>query len=559
MNSMLKIRPQGIFAHLFIRIVLIVGAVNLTFTLLSFSIYQERLKGIIITEGQTFASTTIAACSDAMYEEDFTFLITYMQKILKDMPNITYAIFTSRKGQEIFITKKQWSLYEADNTLLSMDFNKIRPYYLKHTKLKHRQESGYEFVAPINITDLDWGVFIVGMHSEKYQQLRYDYLRGMVFNGLLLTVSTLVLLWLSSNRMRKQLHSMRKAAQAFSRDDFSVRVSNSRLSEIDQLAESFNHMADKIQEKTLHLDQLARVVKETNDAIVIFDQTEHIVFTNEAFRHLSRQPEKNWIGMHISAFVNLFIINEKDLSNLQNMMKHGGNLEWSRDIELKGDDLRLTHLMLRIEDMPLEQGQNSGYFATMSDITERKRLEKELHQIANIDKLTNLPNRRYFIQYLNMLTNGKERRRKSFTLFFMDLDNFKSINDTLGHHAGDQVLIVTAKRLIESLRSGDIICRLGGDEFTILLPRVLSQKEVNKIANKIIDKLSDDIVIKSRRISIGVSIGIVNHDGSPCDSENLVRRADGAMYMAKRSGKNQYYTDTKATLQISHSKSTRST
>lgn len=192
-----------------------------------------------------------------------------------------------------------------------------------------------------------------------------------------------------------------------------------------------------------------------------------------------------------------------------------------------------------------DDGKVLEHVAVFTDISERKKAEDKIHWQANFDHLTQLPNRSLFIDRLKQFLVTSKRERKRFALLFMDLDRFKVVNDTLGHAAGDQLLKMVAERLQENLAESDTIARFGGDEFTLLLPRIKNMHDAAHVAERLINLLTQPFMIDASEVFIGTSIGITIY---PDDAENetsLLRNADMAMYHAKESGRNtyRYYTE----------------
>jgi diguanylate cyclase (GGDEF)-like protein/PAS domain S-box-containing protein len=183
-----------------------------------------------------------------------------------------------------------------------------------------------------------------------------------------------------------------------------------------------------------------------------------------------------------------------------------------------------------------------GLAMTIRDVSEKKSYEQALLKMANIDALTSLPNRHWLMKFLPAALNRARKRNTMFAILFIDLDNFKAINDTLGHEAGDQLLQEAAIRLQSVLRPVDKVVRLGGDEFTLLLDSFSSQEEVAQVAARINQKFSVPFEITEQKtvVLVGTSIGIslFPHDGN--DSATLLRNADIAMYSAKAAGKGQF-------------------
>jgi diguanylate cyclase (GGDEF)-like protein len=171
--------------------------------------------------------------------------------------------------------------------------------------------------------------------------------------------------------------------------------------------------------------------------------------------------------------------------------------------------------------------------------SERERLD-ELARQAFHDPLTDLPNRALFADRLDHALARLRRRHGSVAVLLLDLDGFKEVNDTLGHEAGDQLLITVGERLRACLRPADTVARLGGDEFTILLEEIDSLREATRVAERIEDALKTPFVLDGNEISITTSIGIAFNTPGNSEPDDLLRNADTAMYQAKRAGKARY-------------------
>jgi len=177
---------------------------------------------------------------------------------------------------------------------------------------------------------------------------------------------------------------------------------------------------------------------------------------------------------------------------------------------------------------------------TFKDITSRKNSEKELFTLAHFDALTKLPNRYSFMETLDKIIKNHFRSNLQFALFFLDLDGFKDINDTLGHLKGDFVLIEVASRLKSILKSSDIVFRLGGDEFTIVAENLTSEFHAAKIAERILKCFDKPFIIDDKEIFISTSIGVAVFPLDGDDKETLLKNADVAMYSVKTDGKNDF-------------------
>ncbi len=169
------------------------------------------------------------------------------------------------------------------------------------------------------------------------------------------------------------------------------------------------------------------------------------------------------------------------------------------------------------------------------------RRRQHLDYLAHHDALTRLPNRVYFKDRLTRAINQARRNQGKVALLFLDLDNFKQINDSLGHQAGDDLLITVAGRLKKLLRSGDTVARLGGDEFAILLEKIEGKRQARAIARRILDTLGEPVQLQGQSFHLSASLGIAMAPHDDEDPDALIRDADSAMYEAKRRGKNAYH------------------
>lgn len=188
-------------------------------------------------------------------------------------------------------------------------------------------------------------------------------------------------------------------------------------------------------------------------------------------------------------------------------------------------------------------GHISGFLGIAFDISDQLRAEEKLEQLAYFDQLTQLPNRMLYNDRLNQTIALSERQKKHFSIFFLDLDKFKFVNDTYGHEVGDKLLIHVAQVLTHCIRKSDTVARLGGDEFTVILPGLDSHYDkiaVSLIAEKIIDKLSKEILIDGHKLYIGASIGIAIYPQHGEEGITLNKHADIAMYQAKEQGRSQH-------------------
>lgn len=178
---------------------------------------------------------------------------------------------------------------------------------------------------------------------------------------------------------------------------------------------------------------------------------------------------------------------------------------------------------------------------TCAELQQRRLAEQQLNKLAYYDPVTGLHNRHYFKEKLETAVTEVLRYDTSCAVLFIDLDDFKIVNDTLGHETGDKLLSLVAERLRSTLRSNDVVCRIGGDEFAVILESRASATQATQVASNIVGALSSSFGIDDHQINIGASLGISLCPDHASDTVSLLRNADMAMYHAKGNGKNNFY------------------
>ena len=207
-----------------------------------------------------------------------------------------------------------------------------------------------------------------------------------------------------------------------------------------------------------------------------------------------------------------------------------------------GDYGWIQHSAVPVND---EDGRLAGYLGTCHDVTRERESEARIQFLAHHDTLTGLPNRALLLDRLPFILAGAKRRNTHVGVLFIDLDNFKTVNDTLGHSAGDQLLRVVADRIKASLRSGDSVARLGGDEFLVVLPDLENEQAASPVADKLIASISQPMALDGQIVSTSPSIGISLFPRDGVTPDALIKSADIAMYLAKERGRanHQFYNE----------------
>jgi diguanylate cyclase (GGDEF)-like protein len=233
---------------------------------------------------------------------------------------------------------------------------------------------------------------------------------------------------------------------------------------------------------------------------------------------------------------------------LSNYLLHGNSdiTGRIRELDARHKDGTLFPIELGIVEVQTNSGIN--FTGIIRDITQRKKREQEIHLLAFYDPLTKLPNRRLLLDRLQKAIAHSSREGKFASLLFLDLDNFKDINDSAGHTKGDLLLCKVAKRLVDAVRKEDTVARLGGDEFVIVIGDLSNVKqtavnETEKLAQKVIANLSKEYDLDGVKYNSSASVGITMFNSAEVSQEELLKQADMAMYKAKDNGRNasQFY------------------
>jgi len=280
----------------------------------------------------------------------------------------------------------------------------------------------------------------------------------------------------------------------------------------------------------------ATAFNSSNSGIAILDIHFHILAINKAFSRITgffSEEVEGTLAAFISQSENAIKIKDIEIQ----IYKYG---YWNGEVigRRKNSDTYVRDVHLN----PVYDKDNvlTHYVCVFSDITEKKKSEKKLWKMANYDILTKLPNRGFFRKAILNAIDKATNNNEMIALLFIDLDKFKQVNDTLGHDAGDELLVKVAGILSNVVRKNDIIARLGGDEFSILLENIHDKENAENIAKDIIAEFTQGIDIYDTATNIGVSIGISFYPNDANDRQSLVNCADTAMYSAKTTGTNLY-------------------
>jgi len=280
----------------------------------------------------------------------------------------------------------------------------------------------------------------------------------------------------------------------------------------------------------------AEVIRSMGEAVIVLDKDFRVVSGNPAFARVTGFSFADIEGQSARFMESPRHSLHEYLAVIELLRVQG---HWRGDFWLRRKSG--TDLYAQVEAVKINRDQSDEYFVlVINDLTDRKRAEMELSYLANFDGLTGLPNRAQFLGKLASCVRKASRRKQAMALLFVDLDRFKQINDTLGHSAGDELLKATSQRLTTVAGSTAMVSRLGGDEFTIVLPEIACDNDAVLMAAAVIEHFAEPFNLGGNEVVVSPSIGIAIFPQHGEDPATLLKHADVAMYSAKEAGRNAF-------------------
>lgn len=281
----------------------------------------------------------------------------------------------------------------------------------------------------------------------------------------------------------------------------------------------------------------SQAVNASDDAIIITDAQGVIEYVNPAFTAMSGYTCEEVVG-ETPRVLKSGCQDDDFYRRLWRTIVAG--TPWRGELRNRHKNGDIFCDLMSISPVKDDKGQVVRFVAIHHDITQRKRMEDELAQLAHFDLLTGLPNRMLFFDRAERVIAEARRAQGGFSVLFVDLDGFKAVNDLHGHETGDALLREVASQLLACVRESDTVARYGGDEFAVLLRTVCRHEEACIVAQKIIDAVSAPLEVLGHPCQIGASVGVATYPDDGVDVESLLRSADFAMYQAKQRGKNRW-------------------
>ena len=353
--------------------------------------------------------------------------------------------------------------------------------------------------------------------------------------GILGILSMLSTIFLARN-LSRPIELLSAATARIGRGEYRIEIPLRRTDEIGDLARSLEAMARNLQRTTVSRDNFDRILSSMRDALLVTTPDGVITNANQGAARLLSCATAELIGRPISEVVTG---GEAIITFQHHDLLKTGFLE-SFETTVVGRDRRSIPVLLSAAPMRERDDTVKGIVCVLHDIAERKQVETEVQHMAHHDALTGLPNRVLLQDRLNQAIAQARRGGHTVALLLVDLDQFKDVNDTLGHTVGDKVLTAIAGRISGTLREMDTVARLGGDEFAIVQTGTHQPQDAEALCRRLVETISTALHLGGREIYIGASIGIALCPADGEDLERLLRNADMALYQAKAEGRSTW-------------------
>ena len=349
----------------------------------------------------------------------------------------------------------------------------------------------------------------------------------------------LILIRFLTNRMTQPLNQLSASMGRAKAGESEVRAVLTGPKDISDMAHAFNSMMAVLEEREAAL-RVAAIAFEIEEGMIVTDSDEVVIRVNRIFTELTGYSAEEAIGKNLSMF-------KSDRQNAGFYPRMREILQrdnyWQGEIWNRRKNGEVYPEWLTITAVVGKDGKITNYICAFFDITERKQAEDKIHNLAFYDPLTQLPNRRLLFDRLQQAVITSARNKTSAALLFIDLDNFKILNDTRGHDIGDMLLIEVGRRLQTCLRESDTLARLGGDEFVVLLEGLSEDGtqaaiQARGVVEKALQVINQPYWIKDIEQHSTSSIGVSMFSNSGQKLEDLLKQADTAMYAAKKAGRN---------------------
>lgn len=412
-----------------------------------------------------------------------------------------------------------------------------------------------EVVRPVRFNGEQFGEVCL---RASHTMLREAFLKDVLKMFLALSLAGIIvfaLLYRALRPLTRRLSVISSTmADITSRDDYDVVLPMSDAVEVREfsvLSRSLNTMLREIRRRStdlkseleqrrlteIELRKLSKAVENSAAGIFVTDPQGWIEYANPKYLQMNGFRANEVAGAP-SPLLQPDMIVSSPHGNPWDVLRSGQ--EWQGEIRIRRNDNEVFWGVLSLAVISDEEGRIAHIVGNLEDISEHKKAEETINCLAFFDPLTTLPNRRSFAERLPEMLAHAGHKNELVAVFYLDLDHFKEVNDTLGHGMGDSLLQTAAKRLQSVLREKDVVARLGGDEFALLIPHLRTAADAEVVAKKVIEHMTAPFMLDGHELSVTASLGIAFYPEHGQEANELLKRADIALYRAKALGRNNY-------------------
>ena len=511
---------------------------SISFLTIELHLSQDNLSKKLSTMGEVIAeqsTTAIAATNKASLNSKLASLkadINIIKGCIYDVNNI---LITSYPSPESPIYIKQ--VITDEN---SIEAQATCPQMME--TLMANNSDHVEQYFPIKLDDKLLGTLYIASSDEAL----INHLTQIVIYSIVVLILSIILALMLAMQLQKTITRpvnafINTVQNIIQKNDLSIRAVKEKNDEFGNLTDSFNQLLNKVETNYSLLknseEQFRKLTALSPVGIFQINPEGKIAYVNQRWREINQINESE--PKLISWFSNIHPEDSLPLNKLWDKLVNEHE-DIASEIRLINKNGSISWVYIQATSLHSKDGTLLGYLGSLSDISELKKAQLQMENLAFYDPLTGLSNRRLFKNRLDKAVKSVQRANTSIALLFLDLDQFKRVNDTLGHDVGDSLLKEIARRLAQNIRENDTVSRIGGDEFTILLTDINNTNDVRIVAEKILLSLSKPYMINNQEINSSVSIGITLTPEDSIDSNILMKNADLAMYRAKELGRNNY-------------------
>ena len=461
--------------------------------------------------------------------DDSTAIKNLLDRAVESGDGLTGLQFTLASGEALSSGEPGSDLDSRD--VVWSDHQLLIPYPVTNNEARVGYLSG---VFSLQELHDDYASFGEQLMTTEIQNRHKSY--AWIVGG---TLAVLILcgaiVWLFFRNQSQRIERLKIQAEKLSDADFGEPLQESRDDELGELAAVFNDMRERLRNTTISRDYVDTILSGMNEAIIVTADDGKIQRINAATTHLLGFEDDELIGISIDV-----LVDTSKGSSLADLTPSGLPKEATFESKF-GESIPVSYTCSIIDS---SDGKTINRIYAAQNITERRRAEKRIRYLARIDALTKIPNRMQFQHLLQRSIARARRARNPLCLFYVDIDNFKEINDTFGHLAGDTTLETVAERLAAALPEHSIIGRLAGDEFAVMVDRLGPSgdglKATRKLAQTLLNRLSDPFFVQGHEVFMTASMGVAFYPEDAVNVIDLIRNADAALYHAKRNGGNAF-------------------